>query len=159
MVPTFTAACSPGTNRFCARFSGRARHSPPPCAYCHTVTAACRRSPIAALFPGGVGHVAHHHRAWPAFTNPRLGRRRAVCHNARTKLVAGRCARLRGAPAMSSAAPPRDQSELIEFLARMPLFAYIPPEELTPLVAVVQRRRYPRGAVLFTQGQLGNVAF
>ena len=60
---------------------------------------------------------------------------------------------------MSSTAPPRDQSELIEFLARMPLFADIPPEELTPLVAVVQRRRYPRGAVLFTQGQLGNVAF
>jgi CRP-like cAMP-binding protein len=60
---------------------------------------------------------------------------------------------------MRHAAPGQVQSELLDFLARMPLFADVPREELSPLVEVVRRRRYQRGAVLFTQGELGNVAF
>ena len=49
--------------------------------------------------------------------------------------------------------------ELLGFLSEMPLFADVPPAELAPLAGVVRRRRYPRGAVLLTQGELGNVAF
>jgi CRP/FNR family cyclic AMP-dependent transcriptional regulator len=53
----------------------------------------------------------------------------------------------------------RADDELLSFLAQMPLFADVPPAELAPLAALVRRRRYPRGGVLFTQGELGNVAF
>ena len=60
---------------------------------------------------------------------------------------------------MRSTVPSPLQAELLGFLARMPLFADLPAAELAPLVDVVRRRRYPRGAVLFTQGELGNVAF
>lgn len=60
---------------------------------------------------------------------------------------------------MHAAASAFAQDELLGFLARMPLFADLPPPELAPLVDVVRRRHYPRGAVLFTQGELGSVAF
>src|SRR5437868_4859264 len=49
--------------------------------------------------------------------------------------------------------------ELLRFLARQPLFADLPPADLAPLAAVVRRRHYPRGAVIFTQGDLGSFAF
>src|SRR5437868_9749917 len=57
----------------------------------------------------------------------------------------------------SPAAVPNE--ELLRFLARQPLFADLPPADLAPLAAVVRRRHYPRGAVIFTQGDLGDVAF
>jgi len=49
--------------------------------------------------------------------------------------------------------------ELLRFLARQPLFADLPAADLAPLASVVRRRHYPRGAIIFTQGDLGNVAF
>src|SRR5690348_12709157 len=49
--------------------------------------------------------------------------------------------------------------ELMRFLVRQPLFADLPPADLAPLAAVVRRRHYPRGAIIFTQGDLGHVAF
>ena len=49
--------------------------------------------------------------------------------------------------------------ELLRFLARQPLFADLPSADLAPLAAVARRRQYPRGAVIFSQGDLGNVAF
>ena len=47
---------------------------------------------------------------------------------------------------------------LLRFLASQPLFADLPPADLAPLAAVVRRRHYARGAVIFSQGY-GNVAF
>ena len=57
----------------------------------------------------------------------------------------------------SSAVVPND--ELLRFLARQPLFADLPLADLAPLAAVVRRHHYSCGAVVFTQGDLGNVAF
>jgi CRP/FNR family cyclic AMP-dependent transcriptional regulator len=53
----------------------------------------------------------------------------------------------------------RGDDEVLGFLMRQPLFADVPPVQLVPIAALVQRREYPAGAVLFTQGELGNVAF
>jgi CRP/FNR family cyclic AMP-dependent transcriptional regulator len=53
----------------------------------------------------------------------------------------------------------RADDELLQFLSRQPLFADLSPTELAPLVGLVRRQRYPRGTVLFTQGELGSTAF
>jgi CRP-like cAMP-binding protein len=60
---------------------------------------------------------------------------------------------------MRGPAPAPADLELVEFLGRLPLFADVPAAELAPLARLVRRRHYPRGAVVFTQGDLGNVAF
>lgn len=59
------------------------------------------------------------------------------------------------------AGPPTSPAvdELLHFLSSLPLFADLPPADLVPLARVVQRRRYPRGALVFSQGDLGQVAF
>jgi CRP/FNR family transcriptional regulator, cyclic AMP receptor protein len=49
--------------------------------------------------------------------------------------------------------------ELLRFLGRQPLFADLPAADLVPLAAVVRRRRYQRGTIIFSQGDLGQVAF
>ena len=49
--------------------------------------------------------------------------------------------------------------ELLGFLSRQPLFADLSADELLPLARLVRRQRYPRGRVLFAQGELGNMAF
>jgi CRP/FNR family transcriptional regulator, cyclic AMP receptor protein len=61
--------------------------------------------------------------------------------------------------AMQRPAAPAPNDELMRFLVRQPLFADLPTADLAPLAAVVRRRHYLRGAVIFTQGDLGNVAF
>ena len=60
---------------------------------------------------------------------------------------------------MQRPSAPLPNDELLRFLARQPLFADLPPADLAPLAAVVRRRHYARGAVIFTQGDLGSVAF
>jgi CRP-like cAMP-binding protein len=73
--------------------------------------------------------------------------------------LTGRECREVGMGAMQRQAATVPNDELLRFLARQPLFADLPPADLAPLAAVVRRRHYPRGAVVFTQGDLGNVAF
>ena len=60
---------------------------------------------------------------------------------------------------MAGSQPASVDSELLRFLSSQPLFADLPPADLVPLAGVVRRRRYSRGTVIFTQGDLGQVAF
>src|SRR5687767_3152238 len=61
--------------------------------------------------------------------------------------------------AMAGSQPASADNELLRFLSSQPLFADLPAADLIPLAGVVRRRRYARGAVIFTQGDLGQVAF
>jgi len=59
----------------------------------------------------------------------------------------------------TAGAPRAGAFDIYGFLRRISLFADLRPEELRGVAAIVRRRRYPKGSVIFTQDSLGDVAF